>query len=265
MGFIYKILDLKKNKIIYVGQYNGNNKYYEGSGLILNRYKKKYGTKKYRERFKLIKIEECFLDQLDEREIYWIKYYNTYYDGLNLTEGGSVNLAKNNIKGKKFPQKSEKLKDIKRTIETKKLISESMKGKPVSDLCIENSKKVRMKPVLQYDLEGNFIKEWKCGREACTSLGFNNVDGISACCLGKQKTAFNYIWIFKKEEINTKITPSERKEYKKGVKRIKNKSIEIDNVKYNSITQAAKSLGLSFGSLNYKIENNKIKYKWITK
>jgi hypothetical protein len=265
MGFIYKILDLIKNKIVYVGQHNNNNKYYEGSGKILTRYKKKYGTKKYRERFKLIKIEFCSLELLDEKEIYWIKYYNTYNDGLNLTEGGSVNISKNNIKGKSFPQKNKKLKGQKKSIETKRLISESMKGKPVSNLCLEKSKKARMKPVLQYDLEGNFIKEWECGKKACISLGFNNVDGISACCIGKQKTAFGFVWKFKKDNIKNTITLEKRKTYKKGVKRIKSQSIEINNIKYNSITQAAKSLGLTFGSLNYKIKNNKIEYKWIKK
>jgi hypothetical protein len=190
MGFIYKIIDLNKNKVVYVGQHKGNNKYYEGSGVILNKYKKRHGTKKYRERFKLIEIEKCDVNILDEREIFWIKYYNTFNNGLNLTEGGCGNLSKNSVKGRKFPIKSLKLKGLKRSIETKKLMSKSKKGKPVSDLCLEKSKKARMKPVLQYDLEGNFIKEWESGKKACISLGFNNVDGVSACCVGKQKTAF---------------------------------------------------------------------------
>ena len=33
-------------------------------------------------------VEECSSDLLDEREIYWIKYYNSYYNGYNCTLGG---------------------------------------------------------------------------------------------------------------------------------------------------------------------------------
>ena len=33
-------------------------------------------------------VEECSADLLDEREQYWIEYYNSYYDGYNCTLGG---------------------------------------------------------------------------------------------------------------------------------------------------------------------------------
>jgi len=34
-------------------------------------------------------LEECPKELLDEREIYWIKYYNTFENGYNLTVGGN--------------------------------------------------------------------------------------------------------------------------------------------------------------------------------
>lgn len=37
-------------------------------------------------------LEETTVDKLDEREIYWIQYYNTYYDGYNQTMGGNGNI-----------------------------------------------------------------------------------------------------------------------------------------------------------------------------
>lgn len=52
-------------------------------------------------------------------------------------------------------------------------------------------------PVLQYDLEGNFIKEWSSQTEATKALNKTG-DGIGACCRGRQKKAYNYIWKFKK-------------------------------------------------------------------
>lgn len=54
----------------------------------------------------------------------------------------------------------------------------------------------RNKPVLQYDLEGNFIKEWPSGTIAARVLGINQ-GKISDCCRGIRKSAGGYIWKFK--------------------------------------------------------------------
>jgi len=52
------------------------------------------------------------------------------------------------------------------------------------------------KKVLQFDLEGNFIKEWESLTQASSS--FNKTTGnISECCYGKRKKAHGYIWKFK--------------------------------------------------------------------
>ena len=40
-------------------------------------------------------IEETTTDKLDEREIYWIKYYDTFYNGYNHTLGGNGNVRLN--------------------------------------------------------------------------------------------------------------------------------------------------------------------------
>ena len=48
--------------------------------------------------------------------------------------------------------------------------------------------------VRQYDLNGNFIAEYKNCAEAARSLGKNNNVLIAACCNKKFKTAYNYIW-----------------------------------------------------------------------
>lgn len=65
----------------------------------------------------------------------------------------------------------------------------------------EKINKYRNKKVLQYNLEGNFIKEWNSIKDArnCYSLG----TGISMCCKHKQKTCGGYIWKYK-EETNEK-------------------------------------------------------------
>jgi hypothetical protein len=69
-------------------------------------------------------------------------------------------------------------------------VSIKLKGKP---------KLYLQKSVLQYDLQGEFIKEWNSITEICTQL-FNDVSknpNITKCCQGKIKTAYGFIWKFK--------------------------------------------------------------------
>ena len=40
-------------------------------------------------------IEECNEKQLDEKEQYWIQYYNSYKNGYNMTSGGETNFGDN--------------------------------------------------------------------------------------------------------------------------------------------------------------------------
>lgn len=56
------------------------------------------------------------------------------------------------------------------------------------------------KPVLQYDLNGNFIREFTGVVEAGESCEIWR-GGISTCLKGKQRTAGGYIWKYKCEEI----------------------------------------------------------------
>ena len=55
-----------------------------------------YGT----EAFSFEVIEECEPDVLDEREIYWIKFYNSYNNGYNQTLGGQSQFGENNLLAK---------------------------------------------------------------------------------------------------------------------------------------------------------------------
>ena len=51
------------------------------------------------------------------------------------------------------------------------------------------------KIVLQYDLNGNFIKEWKSTRE-CDRNGYNH-SAVAACCRGELKTYKGFLWEYK--------------------------------------------------------------------
>lgn len=57
----------------------------------------------------------------------------------------------------------------------------------------------RAKKVIQYDLDGSFIRVWDSITEASRTLNIQH-PCISDCCRGKQKTAGGFIWKYATEE-----------------------------------------------------------------
>lgn len=55
---------------------------------------------------------------------------------------------------------------------------------------------LQSKPVYQYSIDGQFIKEYPSIREIERQLGYAS-GNISQCCRGEQKTAYGYIWHYK--------------------------------------------------------------------
>lgn len=97
---IYKI-ENKINGHIYIGQSTNINKRWKAEiassnnitdtsyNTVLSQAFRKYGI----ENFDFQIIEECPKEQLNEREIYWISYYNSFKDGYNSTKGGKQSSA----------------------------------------------------------------------------------------------------------------------------------------------------------------------------
>ena len=96
---IYAYKKIDENKIVYVGQtinlsyrhkqhteYDPYNKFNKEYNYPLSRGIRKYGASAY----ELVILEDNLLQsELDEKEKYWIKYYDTYFHGYNQTIGGS--------------------------------------------------------------------------------------------------------------------------------------------------------------------------------
>ena len=95
MGYIYKITN-KLNNHSYIGQtiYPIEHRWKQHLQAASDNVPDRLGAihkaiQKYgKDNFIVEMVEECANDELNEREIYWIKYYNTYEDGYNLTRGG---------------------------------------------------------------------------------------------------------------------------------------------------------------------------------
>lgn len=48
-------------------------------------------------------------------------------------------------------------------------------------------------PILQYTLEGEFVRKWDSATEIKNELGFDN-SFISKCCRGERKSSYGFIW-----------------------------------------------------------------------
>lgn len=103
-----------------------------------------------------------------------IKTDNTVF----LNEDGSINYEKTNLRWvTRSENNNNPLTLLKR--------GESKKGK-----------KYHIRPVLQYDKDGNFIREWDTITEAERTL--NIAHKIWDVCQGKRKTCGGYIWKYKR-------------------------------------------------------------------
>ena len=59
--------------------------------------------------------------------------------------------------------------------------------------CIERRSSKYKKPILQYDLDGNFIREWS----SATDVGRELKSNICNCLKGKLPSAYGFKWFYK--------------------------------------------------------------------
>lgn len=125
---IYKTTNNINGKI-YIGKNKTNNKNYLGSGIVLKQAIKKYG----KENFSKEILEECDTFQLlNEREIYWILFYNSIDPkiGYNRSKGGD---GTSGIIPETIEKIANKNRGKKRTQESKDKISKASKNIPKSE------------------------------------------------------------------------------------------------------------------------------------
>ena len=156
-------------------------------------------------------LEYCGIDDLDEREEYYISLYNTINNGYNCESGGHENkIVSDESKQKmsdakkgKYCGENSPLYGKHLTDEHKRKISEARKGekhpmygKHRDD---ETKDKIRLrhnKAVVQYTKEGEFVAEYESALVAKNITGIDS-SNIIKCCLGKLKSAGGFKWSYK--------------------------------------------------------------------
>jgi group I intron endonuclease len=205
---IYKITNPKGK--IYIGQtvnWKERQKSYKcyhvkGQTKLYNSLLK-YGWENHKKEI----IEECLLNELNEKERYWQEYFNVLENGLN------CRLTKTNDKSGYMSvdscvKKSQSLKAYWKN-NPRKISEEHMlkmiEGRKGLTRNIETKKKMRDKKIgtsyrnkttIQYDLNMNQIAEYPSAKEAGDFLGKCG-KSIANCASGRQKTAYGFIWKYK--------------------------------------------------------------------
>lgn len=99
-------------------------------------------------------------------------------------------LLSNINKGKKYSL------GMKHSEKTKKLMSDLKLGIKQSNDHVFKRKESNKKPIIQMDLEGNFIKEWDSGISAAKELNLSS-GAICECCKGKSKRVSKFKFKYK--------------------------------------------------------------------
>jgi group I intron endonuclease len=166
---------------------------------------KKYGWDKHQHEV----IEECSLEQLNERETYWKKYHIDQYGWgkmlfCELHDNGGGPRSEETIlkmsKPRNFTQNMKKPKSTTQNMKKPKTnqhiqnMIESHKNRNYSYLY--KPKLNLNKPIIQYSLDGNYIYEWESQKEASHNLNIS-YRIINNCLRGISKTSGGYIWKYK--------------------------------------------------------------------
>ena len=175
-GYIYETTNLINGKK-YIGQHKSNkfDNWYLGSGVVLKKAIKKYGKENFRTRI----IEKIYTnkDDLNNREIYWIEYYNAvkskkYYNNScggeernwqGFNRAIKLGLKEHHCKRRKLSEETKKKisksnKGKKRTEEQRKQFSESHKGKPAWNKGKKTSLEIRKNYQKHIKVKGLGIK-----------------------------------------------------------------------------------------------------------
>ena len=234
-------------------------------------------------KWKYVLLEECTPDKLNEREKFYIEKYNSFFNGYNSNIGGNFDIEAVIQSGK---DKAKKLlqygldgnfirewENVKEAAKEFGIRASSLSaaaahtGKRNScgfqwmwydgsniQMTISPSKtsgerisEAKYKPILQYKLDGTFIRNWKSIKDASITLKISHTH-ISACCQKKRPVAGGFQWKYLNDKKTCIKNIGSRRHRLKEARRksVLQYSLNGDFIKeWSSITNAEKTLKIS--------------------
>lgn len=120
-------------------------------------------------------LSYCKEEDLDNKEIYWINYYDTYNKGYNMTTGGGGTPNRHPTEAE---IENNRQKHLGKTAWNKGIEFEAI-----------------FKPVLQYSLDGCFLNYFNSIKEASLHTGCSR-SRIGDCAHGQNKSTHGFQWKF---------------------------------------------------------------------
>ena len=264
MGYIYKITNDINDKI-YIGQTINSIEYrfrcHINEPLKNNKFHQALNTIGP-EHFKIELVEECPDELLNEKEKYWIKFYDSVNRGYNTTWGGSCGIHYDREEILNLWNQGLNIQKISDKIGIDRgLLAEILQNNGISKEEIKirhyeaNRIQIKNRAIYQIDPKtGMIIKQWDMISEAERQLNISHSIIVNCCNLKPQaKTAGGFAWRYI-EDYN-ELTDKEK--LIQQVKRIPNnsKTIQQYDTNHNLInefinaTEAAKSVNKSPSSI----------------
>jgi len=218
---IYKVTDLINGKI-YIGQDSKDRKNYFGSGLLICRAIKSRGKKNFIKQ--VIDTATC-LKELNEKERYWIKFYNCKDpNGYNIMDGGQ---SDSRLFGDSNPSRRLEVKQ-----KQSKITKQNWKDFGIRKLRIEQLKEACQRPETIEKKSKAMVEVWKDTvqrKNRITAIAKslldpikrkNRIDGLNKKeTKGKQSKASRESWAnpeVRDRRIQSQIKFSRVKEIRKG-------------------------------------------------
>ncbi len=265
---IYKITN-KINGKVYIGQslcienrikeHIRNINYPDRKNAIYSAFRK-YGI----ENFSFDVIEECKEEDLDNREKYWIKYYDSYNNGYNLTLGGE--------NGRKYDYDYivEQYKIYKTTEKTAEAIgchyhtvSNALKAQNITPYAKSSGLPRKIKQIDPVTLK--VVAEYEKIKDGAEAVGVSDC-AISNVLRGLKKAAGGYIWKYSEDKTELKSVEIKNMHRNQKLQQL-DKNTEEVIMEYNSVKEALIALNKNVkdGSI-YQVckgkANTAYGYKW---
>ena len=212
MAYIYKIIN-DINEKVYIGKTQQTiqqrwSNHLKDSVKTTKEHRPLYAAmRKYGgEHFKIEIIEECDTFILEEREIYWINYYDSYRNGYNATLGGDGTIRLNHQQIIDLYKQEQNMIKVAEIIGcSKDSVSDILKANNIETLTsqevthLQHKKQIQMIDKKTLEL----VNEFETHADAARYLIDNNLTNckfttiryhISEVCRGIRKSAAGFIW-----------------------------------------------------------------------